>query len=102
MTCDLPVWLSPTKFNMVFRISVYVQPGAKVSGIVGVFDQSLKIKILSPPVDGAANEALRTWVAQILSTKPANVRLIQGLTSRRKVLEVSGIEASEICRKLVV
>jgi uncharacterized protein (TIGR00251 family) len=97
-----PVWLAPTKNKDVFRISIYAQPGAKSIGITGEFDQVLKIKILSPPVDGAANESLTASVAQILGIKRANVRLIQGMTSRRKVLEVTGIGAAEICRKLVV
>jgi uncharacterized protein (TIGR00251 family) len=102
MSEGFPVWLTSTKNKDVFRISIYAQPGARSSGITGEFDQALKIKILSPPVDGAANEALTAWIAQILGIKRANVRLVQGMTSRRKVLEVTGIDASEICRKLVV
>jgi len=102
MTRDMPSWLTPTKKENVFRISILAQPGAKVSGIVGEFGRALKIKVLSPPVDGAANEALGSLIAQILGIKPANIRLIRGMTSRKKIFEVTGIEAGEICRKLVV
>ena len=102
MSGILPVWLVPTENDQVFRISIYAQPGSKKSGLAGEFDRALKIKILSPPVEGAANEALTTWIAQILGIRPSNVRLVLGSTSRRKVFEVRGIGAPEICRKLVV
>lgn len=84
------------------RLRVYIQPGAKTTEIVGEHNGALKIKISSPPVDGAANSELVSWIAQKLGIKQRDVCLIHGQTSRNKVLEVHRIETKEILRKLHV
>ena len=40
------------------RLGVHVQPRAARSEIVGVHGDALKVRLTSPPVEGAANEAL--------------------------------------------
>jgi uncharacterized protein (TIGR00251 family) len=47
-------------------LRVYVQPGASKSEVVGPFNEALKIRIKSPPVDGKANEALVEFLADTL------------------------------------
>ena len=48
------------------EISVFVQPRSSRSKIVGIHDDTLKIKITKPPVDGQANDeccrVLARWV----------------------------------------
>ena len=101
MTEAIPSWIMPTKRNDVFRISVYAQPGATVAGLCGEFNGALKIKISSPPVDGAANDALIKFFAQKLGIKLRDISLIDGETSRKKTLEISGLKSSDICEKLL-
>lgn len=45
-------------------LTVHVQPNAARSNYVGVYGDALKIRIASPPVDGAANEALRRFLSE--------------------------------------
>jgi uncharacterized protein len=99
---ELPSWISLTGDQRVVRILLYAQPGAKVPGIVGVHDGALKVRISSPPVDGAANESLIQWLAENLGIRIRDVRLIKGQTSRKKVFEVKGLQAFEVFRKLPV
>jgi uncharacterized protein (TIGR00251 family) len=99
---DLPSWLALTSSKDTCEITLYVQPGAKMCGIAGEFNRALKIKISARPVDGAANDAVRRWIAEKLRTPLRDVRLLRGQTSRRKVLEISGLEAAEIVYKLLV
>ena len=46
-------------------VEVYVQPGAKVSQVVGCHGERLKIKISSPPVDGKANQEVLEFFAKL-------------------------------------
>lgn len=39
---------------------------------------------VSPPVDGAANEALRKWLAKELNVPQARIELLRGASGRRK------------------
>jgi uncharacterized protein (TIGR00251 family) len=78
------------------RVSVYIQPRAKRTEVAGRHGSDLKIRIAAPPVDHAANEALLAFVAQRLGVPQRNVRLIAGVTSRRKVLEIDGVTAHQV------
>jgi uncharacterized protein (TIGR00251 family) len=72
------------------RVSVHVQPRATRSEIVGVHGTALKVRLQAPPVDGAANEALVTLLAERLGVARRSVRVIAGATSRSKMVEVDG------------
>ena len=46
-------------------LSIYLQPNANETAIVGIHDSMLKIKIATVPVDGAANKAVRYFLLSI-------------------------------------
>jgi hypothetical protein len=73
-------------------LAVRVQPGARKSEVSGMVGNELKVKIASPPVDGAANEALIKFVAELFAVRSSRVALIQGERSRSKVLKIEGID----------
>jgi uncharacterized protein len=73
------------------RIAVYVQPRASRTEIAGMHDGCVKIRLAAPPVDGAANAALVAFVADRLGIARGRVRVVAGMTARRKVLEVDGV-----------
>ena len=72
------------------HVSVHVQPRATRSEIVGLHGTALKVRLQAPPVDGAANEALVTLLAERLGVARRSVRVIAGATSRSKTVEVNG------------
>ena len=77
----------------VQRSKVRVTPRASKNEIVGIeADGTLKIKLTAPPVDGAANKSLVRFLAKQLRLKVSNVRIVSGLKSRDKVVEVVGAE----------
>ncbi len=63
-------------------------------------DGMIKIRIAAPAVENAANAALIDFVAEILGVAKRYVRVVSGGTSRRKVLEISGVPAEEVKAKL--
>jgi uncharacterized protein len=82
------------------RICLYVQPGASKTQIVGTHDGLTKVRVAAPPVDGAANQALVEFVAKRLRIPESRVRVVSGLTSRRKVLEIDGLSQDAIAASL--
>ena len=70
-------------------LSLYIQPGASRSEIAGEHGDRLKVKIKAPPRDGEANEALIEFFAEILGLGKSKVELVQGESSRQKVLWVA-------------
>jgi uncharacterized protein (TIGR00251 family) len=77
-------------------LTLHIQPGAKKTEFAGRHGDALKIRLAAPPVDGKANEALVKFIAATLHLPKSSVMLKSGQTSRRKVLEVSGAESSNI------
>ncbi|HJS92183.1 MAG TPA: DUF167 domain-containing protein [Steroidobacteraceae bacterium] len=47
-------------------------------------------------LEQAANETLLAFVASKLGVRQRDVRLVVGATSRRKVLEITGITAEQV------
>src|ERR1700730_8377531 len=77
-------------------VSVRVHPGARRNAVSGVHDGAVKISLTTPPVDGRANEALIAFVAEVLGRPKGRVSLVAGVTSRTKVLRVTGKSAAEV------
>jgi uncharacterized protein len=84
----------------VTRICLYVQPGASKTQIAGIHDGLTKVRVAAPPVDGAANKALVEFVAKRLRIPKVRVRVVSGLTSRRKVLEIDGVSQAAVAASL--
>ena len=72
-------------------LTVKVQPRSSKTGLE-VEGDTLKVRLTSPPVDGAANEQLIEILSGALKVKKSSLRIIKGLTSRYKVIEIKGME----------
>ncbi len=81
-------------------IAVRVQPRARRTELAGLHGSALRVRLTAPPVDGRANEALLTFLADLLQVGPSAVRLVHGTRGRAKVLVVAGMAPDEACRRL--
>jgi uncharacterized protein (TIGR00251 family) len=61
--------------------------------VVGHHGDAIKIKLAAPPVDGAANEELVRFLAERLGVPRGAVQIVAGLTARRKVLQIDGVDS---------
>ena len=77
-------------------IRVYIQPRASRAGIVGRHDGAVKIAVTSPPVDGKANAAVQTCLADVLGVARRDVLLVNGKSSRRKTFQIFGKTMEEL------
>ncbi|MGH3014281.1 MAG: DUF167 domain-containing protein [Gaiellaceae bacterium] len=82
------------------RVEVTVSPGAASSELVGRHGAGWKARIAAPPERGKANRALEELLARSLGVRRDRVAVVAGHASRRKVVEVEGLEAPEVVRRL--
>jgi uncharacterized protein len=54
------------------------------------------VRLHSPPVDGAANEELVTFLAKTLGVSKRAVRIVSGQSSRGKTVEVEGVSPASV------
>jgi uncharacterized protein (TIGR00251 family) len=78
------------------RLQVRVQPRASRNEIVGLHDGALKVRLTAPPVDGAANEMLVAFLAEILGVPARNVAIVSGGSSRTKTIEIRGTTVAAV------
>ncbi len=76
--------------------SVRVLPKSSKSEIVGEIDGALKIKIKSPPVDGAANIELIKVLAKFFDVPKSAVEIIKGQTSKTKQIKICGLAKASL------
>ncbi|MCC6444623.1 MAG: DUF167 domain-containing protein [Armatimonadetes bacterium] len=79
---------------------VRLQPKASRSEIIGFKEGALHLKVTAPPVEGAANRALESFLAGVLGLRKSQVSVVQGHKSREKVLEIIGLSEDEVRGKL--
>ena len=74
-------------------IEVKVDPRSSKKGVSGIMDNILKVKLTAPPVEGEANEQLIEVISELTGVRKSDIRIVRGLSSRRKVVEIRGVEA---------
>jgi hypothetical protein len=82
------------------RFAVVLQPRASRNEISGLHNGALKIRLTSPPVEGAANRSCMKVLAKILGTNVSSVQIVSGLTHRNKVVEVVGMDEARLLKFL--
>ncbi len=83
------------------RLPVRIQPRASKNEISRMENGGLKIRLTAPPIDGAANEALVRFLADMLSVSKSKIEVVSGLTSRDKIVRISGMSKTDVERLLI-
>lgn len=79
---------------------MHAKPRAKRTKVVGVRDGVVDIALQAPPVDGAANDELLRFLAEHLDLAKRDVKLLRGEGSRTKLVEITGLDAETLWRRL--
>ncbi len=82
--------------------AVKLHPRARKNALTGELGDALKLSLTAPPVEGKANAACVDFLANLLKVPRSSVTIASGLSSRRKVIRVSGISANEVRKRLGV
>ena len=79
---------------------IRVVPRASRSEIVGVHDGALKIRIASPPVDGAANIEIVRFLAKTFGVSKSDIFILSGETSKKKRIKITNLSKSSFEEKI--
>ena len=83
-------------------LNVKVVPGASRNRVAGRYGDGIKVQVSAPPEGGKANQAVIAVVAAALGLKPQQLQIIKGHTQARKLVEISGLEPSEVLARLAL
>lgn len=72
-------------------LQLRVIPRAPKTLVQGMLGDALKIRLAAPPVEGAANTALQTFLAEACGLSRNRVQLLAGATGRNKKVLLLGI-----------
>ena len=77
-------------------IDIFVQPRASRAKFGPLHGDRIKVFVTSPPVDGAANQAVIELLSKTFGIAKRDVEVTRGLTSRRKTVRLTGISEAQI------
>ena len=81
-------------------LSVRLLPRASCNQIAGLHEDFLKIKLTSPPVDGAANNACCVFLAKVFKVSRSSIDLVSGHKSRKKKFLLRGTCLKDVSQTL--
>ena len=92
--------MSISEWDDGVRLEVKVQPRSSRNELLGFQQGVLKVKLTAPPVEGEANQALTSFLAEVLGTSKRNVVILRGETARLKLVGIHGMSLAEAENKL--
>ena len=87
---------------MTATLAIHVQPRARKTEVVGRHGDAIKIRLKAPPVDGAANDELVRFLADVLDVPRSAVTIVSGAASRSKKVAIQGLALDSALRLLGV
>jgi uncharacterized protein (TIGR00251 family) len=84
------------------RLQITVTPKSRVDEIVVVTagERAVRVRVTAAPEDGRANRAVIELLSERLGIPKSALSVAGGATSRRKWIEVEGLEEAEVWRRL--
>ena len=77
-------------------LAIRVTPRAKRNQIVEVMaDDTIKVRLTAPPVEGKANQALVDFLAEVLGVNKSRIEMVGGATSRDKLVSILDMPAAK-------
>jgi len=68
------------------NITIFVQPRSSKNKIVGMYKDTLKIKLTAAPVGGAANRMCLKYLSKCLNVPKSSLEILSGESARTKRL----------------
>jgi uncharacterized protein (TIGR00251 family) len=84
----------------VIDLTIRVTPRAAQEALEPRPDGVLAVRVIAPPVDGRANEALCRLIAKRAGVAPSRVRVVRGHRGRDKVVRIEGAEPAVVRERL--
>jgi uncharacterized protein len=82
------------------RLRIKAVPNARSDEVMGWSGEDLRVKVRAPALDGRANDALCSFLADRLGLPHRAVRLVHGEKSRQKLVAIDGLGIDEVRRRV--
>jgi uncharacterized protein (TIGR00251 family) len=77
-------------------VRFHIVPNAKQDKVVGEHGGAIKVKLRAPAVEGKANAALRSFLAEELKISERQITIERGHKSREKLIRIEGLSEGEV------
>ena len=91
-------WAKENKGRIL--VSVYATCRSSKSELAGIYNNSLKIKLKSSPINNAANEELVSFLAEKLKLPKRNIEIVRGHKRKQKLISIAGISMNLLCDRI--
>ena len=81
-------------------LTLKIIPRAGRTALAGTRDNAVLVRLAAAPVDGAANAALLTFLADLVQIPKSRLEIIGGEKSRSKRVKVMGMSAAAVRARL--
>ena len=98
MSSDINNYFKITGNDIIIKVKIV--PGSSKNKIIGVYNDSLKITITAPPVEGKANKKCIAYLAKYFNVAKSKIEIISGQTSKNKLIKIYDISQKEFLDKL--
>jgi hypothetical protein len=78
------------------RLAIFAKPRARASAIRGIREGALEVAIAAAPIDGAANEELIRFLAEVLGMTKRDIVLLAGESAKQKRVELRGVSEGDV------
>ncbi len=89
-----------TKNEDALIFTARIVPRASKSEVIGELNNCLKVRISSPPVDGAANKELVRLLSKHFGVSKSRVNILSGETSKTKQISIENLSVEDFIGKI--
>ena len=82
------------------RLTINVKPRSQEDKLIVESDGTITLRVVAPPVEGKANRMVVRILAKRLGKSKSQVRIVAGLRSNVKIVEIANISKAEIFKQI--
>ena len=84
-------------------LAIRVTPRSSKNQIAEILDDgTIRIRLTAPPVEGKANEALISFLADVLDVSRSKIEIVAGETGRDKLVSILGMDAETVHKRILL
>lgn len=96
------MWCREKKGGGGVVLALRVRPCSTRQGIGPVEGDTVTVRLNAPPVEGKANKALVSLLAESLDIAKSRIEIVSGARGRNKVVSVEGLSPADVMSRLKV
>jgi uncharacterized protein (TIGR00251 family) len=73
------------------RINIITIPGSKTHEIIKIDENSYRVKIDAPAIEGEANKRLIEILAEYFNVQKSSVKILKGFKNRNKIVSIDNL-----------